>query len=138
MKRVLIFGTFDVIHPGHINFLKQARAVGDYIIASIARDDFVSKKKGRKPIHDELERLNHIRESGLVDEAYLSDAIPGTYSLVRRLKPDVVCFGHDQRELEENFRFWQRVQKLSIPTVTLKAYRPEKYKSSRLNQVDSV
>ncbi len=137
MKKVLVFGTFDVIHPGHISFLKQARDLGDVIAASIARDDFVLRKKGRKPIHSEEERLRNILETGLVDEADLSDRVQGTYEIVRRRKPDVVCFGHDQHELEKDFKNWLATEQIKIATVTLRAYQPEKYKSSKLNQVDS-
>ncbi len=137
MKKVLVFGTFDVIHPGHISFLKQAREVGDFVIASVARDDFVFQKKGRKPLHGEEERLKNIVESGMVEDADLSDRVPGTYDIVRRRKPDAVCFGHDQNELEKNFKNWLAAEHLQIPTVKLRAYQPEKYKSSKLNRVDS-
>ena len=137
MKKVLVFGTFDVIHPGHISFLKQAREVGDFIIASVARDDFVFQKKGRKPNHGERERLKNIVNSGMVEDAYLSDRVPGTYDIVRRCKPDVVCFGHDQHELEKDFKGWLALEHLQISTVTLQAFQPEKFKSSKLNQVDS-
>ncbi len=134
MKTVLVFGTFDVIHPGHVSFLKQARSQGDRLVASIARDDFVKRIKGRKPMHGEEERLSHILEIGLVDEAYLSDPVTGTYSLVKRLKPDVVCFGHDQGALRKNMMDWLGKNCVSLETVTLSPYRPEMYKSSRLNK----
>jgi len=137
MKKVLVFGTFDVIHPGHISFLKQAREVGDFIIASVARDDFVFQKKGRKPVHGERERLKNIIDSGMVEAADLSDQITGTYDIVRRRKPDVVCLGHDQHELARDFKSWLASEQLQISTVTLQAYQPEKFKSSKLNQVDS-
>ena len=108
--------------------------MGDFLIASVARDAFVLKTKGGKPVHSEQERLRHLLHIGLVDEASLSDTVPGTYSIVLRSKPDIVCFGHDQVALRENLTSWLRNQDLHLQTCTLKAYRPEKYKSSKLNR----
>jgi len=137
MRTVLVFGTFDVIHPGHISFLRQARSHGDRLVVSVARDRFVLRKKDRVPVHSEQQRLAMIRETGLVDEAYLSDPVPGTYSIVERIEPDIVCFGHDQHELQHNFDAWQKAGGRSIPTATLEAYKPEKYKSSKLNRASN-
>ena len=137
MKKVLVFGTFDVIHPGHISFLKQARELGDFLVVSVARDDFVQRKKRRRPVHGEEERKKNILKSGLVDDADLSDRVQGTYQIVRSRKPDIVCFGHDQYELERDFKEWLLAEQIKIHTVTLRAYQPDKYKSSKLNQVDS-
>ncbi len=134
MKKVLVFGTFDVIHPGHVSFLKQARACGDYLIASVARDRFANEVKGRNPVHSEAERLSYIVSSGLVDEAFISDEVTGTYSLVLTQSPDVVCFGHDQNALRENFTRWLDRQDQTIETVTLKPFKPHKFKSSKLNK----
>jgi FAD synthetase len=134
MTTVLVFGTFDVIHPGHISFLKQARARGDRLVVSVARDRFVEDRKGRAPIHTEAQRAKMIRETGLVNETCLSDMVPGTYSVIERIKPDLVCFGHDQHELRRNFESWQESHRTHIPTQTLEAYKPETFKSSKLNQ----
>ena len=138
MKKVLVFGTFDVIHPGHMSFLKQARAAGDYLIASVARDEFVRKTKGREPLHSQEERRRHLIEAGLVDEAHLSDPVPGTYAIIERLRPDEVCLGHDQSLLRENLEAWLVVRKIDLPMRTLEAYKPERYKSSKLNSSRSA
>jgi FAD synthetase len=136
-RRVLVFGTFDVIHPGHESFLRQAREQGGFLIASIARDSFVMKKKGRKPVHHEQERLRHLKESGLVDLALLSDSTTGTYSVIEQAGADLVCFGHDQLELRDNFLEWRKRNGRNIPWIQLKAYKPEKYKSSLINKTGS-
>jgi len=132
MRTVLVFGTFDVVHPGHVSFLNQARRRGDRLIASIARDDFVAGFKGRKPVHTEEERLKRILKTGLVDEAHLSDPIPGTYSLIRRCEPDVVCLGHDQDVLKRDLQTWLAEHEVSLEVETLKPYRPDLYKSSKI------
>ncbi len=130
---MLVFGTFDVVHPGHIYFLQQARKHGDRLVASIARDSFVKRFKGRPPVHGENERLRHVLNTGLVDEALLSDEEQGTYSAVRRLRPEVICLGHDQEALGENLLAWMRAHGVEAVVETIDALEPSRYKSSILN-----
>lgn len=135
MKTVLVFGTFDVIHPGHRYFLEQAAAHGDKIVAVIARDDFVKKTKKRKPVHSQGERISHIVDSGLVDEAYLSDVITGTFSIVDKIDPQIVCFGHDQIKLSESFELWLSQQKREIEIVSIDPYKRDQYSSTLRNKI---
>ena len=133
MRTVLVFGTFDVIHPGHRFFLKQARGRGDRLVAAIARDAFVAAFKGRRPVHDENERLRHVLDTGLVDQALLSDEEPGTYGVIERARPEVICLGHDQEALRANLAAWLQAHGLRIEVETLEALEPHRYKSSILN-----
>jgi len=130
---VLVFGTFDVVHPGHRYFLQQARTRGDRLVASIARDSFVARFKGKRPVHDELARLHHVLDTGLVDEAFLSDEETGTFSVIARVKPDVICLGHDQEALRENLLAWMKRKGERAAVETLDALEPGRYKSSILN-----
>jgi FAD synthetase len=131
MKTVLVFGTFDLMHPGHVSFLRQARKKGDRLVVSVARDRFVEIQKGRSPVHGEDERLRRVLDSGLVDEAVLSDEEAGSYGVVRRYAPQVICFGHDQRALESHLKNWLTDRRIHAETYTLEAYRPDRYKTSR-------
>ena len=133
MRKVLVFGAFDVIHPGHINFLKQAREQGDYLVVSIARDSYIVEWKGKVPIHSEQVRLQYVLETGLVNEAILGDEVPGTYRLLSAIKPDVVCLGYDQETFKENITSWLEDNLPETKVVTLDPYRPDLYKSSKLN-----
>lgn len=133
MRTVLVFGTFDVIHPGHRFFLNQARKRGDRLVAAIARDAFVARFKGKRPVHDENERLRHVLDTGLVDEALLSDEEPGTYGVVQRARPDVICLGHDQEALRANLAAWLAARGAQLEVETLEAFEPHRYKSSILN-----
>ena len=57
MKKVLVGGCFDLIHYGHIVFLKEARKQGDYLIVALESDDNVKKYKGEnRPVHKQSER----------------------------------------------------------------------------------
>ncbi len=133
MRKVLVFGTFDVLHPGHVSFLKQALEYGDYLVVSLARDSFVRSRKSRNPVHSEPQRIDQLRRSGLVPEIHLADEKPGTYSIVELVRPTSICLGYDQHELAADLRRWMQDEGLSISIVTLKPYRPDRYKSSKLN-----
>ena len=132
MKKAMVFGSFDIIHPGHLSFLRQARRKGRWVIASVARDAFIKTEKNREPIHTEQERVTQLLETGIVKEAYLADEKIGTYSTVLRAKPDVICLGHDQERLQANLVEWMKNQKLEIPIYVLRSYKPEQYKSSKI------
>ena len=136
MKKVLVFGTFDVIHPGHISFLTQAREKGDYLIVSVARDSFVRSFKRKDPVYDGTARRAHLMETGLVDKTVLSDGNIGEYSVVLREEPQVVCFGHDQDRLKADFVSWMQNNGRSVETHTLDAFRPDRYKSSKISALN--
>lgn len=138
VKRVLVFGTFDLLHPGHLSFLKQAKEKGNWLIASVARDDYVRRAKDRAPVHDQEERIARLLATGLVDEAHLSDEDVGSYGIIERCRPDVICFGHDQHALREHLRAWLATHSEAlgyhVETYTLDAHRPELYKSSKIRE----
>lgn len=52
MKRVLTYGTFDLLHYGHIRLLKRAKALGDYLIVALSTDEFNKIAKDKKAFHD--------------------------------------------------------------------------------------
>jgi len=115
MKTVLVFGTFDLLHAGHRYLLGEARRHGDRLVVSLARDDFVLTWKGRPPRNPEAERTRRLLESGLADEVRLSDERPGSFALLAEVRPDLICLGHDQRELERALRGWMRRGRARIP-----------------------
>lgn len=119
LKTVLVFGTFDALHSGHRYFLRQAKNLGDRLVVSLARDEFVRSFEGKNPMDGESERTARLRDTGLVAEVYLSDRIPGSYDLLLEVKPDLVCLGYDQDLLEENLRSWLQSRGVQIPLVKL-------------------
>ena len=130
-KVALVFGVFDLIHKGHISFLKQAKKHGEKLVAIVARDSSVKKIKKRFPHESERQRLNNVRVVRGVSRAVLGDKVHGSYDVLTRLKPDVACLGYDQRELERDLR--ARIRKKELPNikiVRLKAHKPKKFKTS--------
>ncbi len=127
---VLVFGTFDLLHEGHISFLEQARKFGDLFVV-VARDSTVMDLKNRKPHYHERARLAAVRKILGVSRVFLGDKILGSYSIFKKLKPDIICLGYDQRGLEEDLRI--RIKKGRLPQVRiirLKAHKPQKFKTS--------
>jgi FAD synthetase len=135
MKNVLVFGTFDNIHPGHEFFLETAAKQGKCLTVIVARDQFVRMNKNKKPLHDEKKRLQMIKNHPLVFDAYLADKNIGTYSILKRLEPDLICLGHDQTALEEDLREWLKKNHMKTHIKRLPAYKREHYSSTLLNRL---
>lgn len=130
MNKVMVFGTFDIFHPGHENFLQQARQYGDYIVAVIARDDTVIKIKKKAPVNNESERLKVVENSQLVTEAVLG-GLGDKYEVIRNYRPDIICLGYDQEAFTDKLADKLKTDGLEqTQIVRLKPYFPEKYKSS--------
>lgn len=95
MAKVLIAGTFDIIHPGHINLLKQAKKFGNFIVAVIARDQNVIKTKAHAPYFNEKRRFENLKNLCLAEKVVLGDLVD-PYRIIQEEKPDIVAFGYDQ------------------------------------------
>ncbi len=133
MKRVLVFGTFDVLHPGHLHFLQGAKKFGDYLIVSLARDKFVKRIKGRKAHHSELDRKKLVEALKIVNKAVLGSKDDYIKHIIAQ-KPDIIALGYDQRAFTENLKLKlvsAGMKKIKI--VRLKPYKPHLYKSAILS-----
>ncbi|MEA2064950.1 MAG: adenylyltransferase/cytidyltransferase family protein [Patescibacteria group bacterium] len=136
IKKIMVFGTFDIFHKGHKNFLEQARKFGDYLIVIIARDENVKNIKGGFPQNSELKRLIEIKKSELANKIILGN-LSDKYKVIKKYKPDIICLGYDQKisikELKEKI---QEFNLLNTKIVRLKAYCPKKYKSSKFKKYE--
>lgn len=132
MKTVLVTGTFDFLHRGHLYLFEQARRHGDYLVALVARDATVKKIKGRLPIHNEQERKTLVENVRLVDRAILGDR-KDPYRVITEIKPDVICLGYDQQHtfaLELKTELERRHMKTRV--VRIPPYDPHRVKSNFL------
>jgi len=94
VPKVVVGGTFDIIHPGHIEFLKEASKYGKvYVI--VARDKNVLRFKGREPINDERHRLEVIKGVRYVYDAVLGDE-KDFLKPILNIRPKYVVLGPDQ------------------------------------------
>ncbi len=100
--KVLIGGTFEILHPGHVEFMKFASSFGDlYVI--VARDENAEKAKGRKVVIPQEQRLEVVKSIRYVKKAILGEKniIDG----IKKVSPDIVILGPDQDgNLEEKLK----------------------------------
>ncbi len=94
MVRVMASGVFDLIHPGHIDYLKQAKSYGDYLTVVIASDKTVRKNK-HEPVTPEAMRALIVESLKPVDEAIVGGE-GDMLDTVAKVKPDIIVLGYDQ------------------------------------------
>ena len=97
MIKVLCNGCFDVLHHGHLEHLREARAMGDYLVVSLTEDAFVNKGEGR-PINHWPERAEMLRELKCVDEV-----VPARNSCeaIRSVRPTIFVKGIDYAGMDK-------------------------------------
>ena len=106
-KIVLASGAFDLVHYGHIRFLEEAKKAGGedaWLVVVVARDKTVEKLKGRRPVIPEDQRRAVVESLKPVDEAILGYGDLSFAETIRRIKPDIIAVGYDQRGIEEEVK----------------------------------
>lgn len=122
-KRILLFGTFDHLHPGHEFLLKEAQKRGDVSVV-IARDANVLRIKGNPPDQSESDRKAAVERAFPSFSVVLGEA-DDFLAPVRAIRPDLILLGYDQLlppGISEH--------DLGAPTERLPAFEPHRYKSS--------
>ena len=114
-------GTFDLLHTGHIYYLKEAKKLGDKLVVVVATDSTVRRLK-HEPINPEEVRLNLIKELKLVDEAYLGHE-DDMYKIVEEIKPDIIALGFDQIHDEDKIKSELTKRKLSADVARLTEFK---------------
>ena len=133
--KIMIFGTFDGLHQGHLNFFKQARELHQFsfLIVSIARDQNVFKIKGEYPLLSDSERMALVKKSKLVDRVVLSglkDHLPH----ILKEKPDIIALGYDQKAYIKNLKKDLKNRGVLVKIVRLKPFREKIYKNHLLKK----
>lgn len=132
MKKVMVFGTFDLVHLGHIHLFQQARKYGDKLVVVVARDINVKKTKKHRPLHTEQERLYFLKRIDLTDSAVLGHKTD-YYQIIKKQKPDVIALGYDQKIDEKILKNKIKKFGLRIKIVRLSPYG-KKVKSSLIKK----
>lgn len=95
MKKVITYGTYDLLHFGHIRLLERAKALGDYLIVGITAEDF-DKNRGKINVQQSLsERIEAVREIGIADEIIVEEYEGQKIDDIRRYDVDVFTVGSD-------------------------------------------
>jgi FAD synthetase len=123
MVKVMATGTFDLLHMGHIYYLKEAKKLGDILAVVVATDATVRKLK-HDPITPQEIRVSLIKELKIVDEAYLGHE-QDMYTIVEEIKPDIIALGFDQIHDADTIKNELKKRKLNVKVVRLSKYQGE-------------
>lgn len=130
--RIMLFGTFDDLHPGHEYVFREAlrksengkRATDNGVYAVVARDANVIRIKGRPPLQTQEERMETITRMFPEVHAILGDA-SDFLAPIRSIQPDLILLGYDQK-LPPGVHD----EDLGVPVERLEAFHPDVHKSS--------
>ena len=94
MKRVMTYGTFDLLHYGHINILKRSKSLGDYLIVGLASDEF-NELKGKKSVMSYEERKEILESIRYVDKVIKESSWEQKVDDIIKYNIDVFVIGDD-------------------------------------------
>ncbi len=97
MTRVVAQGTFDILHPGHVHYLREAASIGDELHVILARRANVTHKPS--PVVPDRQRRDVVAALEAVDEAHLGH-VEDIFVPIERIDPDIILLGHDQHHDE--------------------------------------
>lgn len=96
MKKIIVNGTFDIVHLGHLELLNYAKSLGDHLTVCIDTDRRVKEKKGdKRPINNQIERLTLLKNLKCVDDVKLFDTDQDLIDIVK--KHDIMVKGSDHK-----------------------------------------
>lgn len=133
---VLTSGAFDIIHPGHIKMLWEAKKMGgknSKLVVVLARDETIKKRKNREPTFDEKSRVFIVSNLKPVDQAILGFKKFSFDKVIKKVRPDIVVFGYDQIELMKEFKKYVKEKNLKI-----RIRRARHYKLGSINSTTDI
>ncbi|MEM3398805.1 MAG: adenylyltransferase/cytidyltransferase family protein [Nitrososphaerota archaeon] len=133
---VLTSGAFDIVHPGHIKMLWEAKKLGgknSKLVVVLARDETIKKRKNRKPLFDEKSRIYIVSNLKPVDQVILGFKKFSFDKVIKKVRPDIVVFGYDQIELMREFEKFVKERNLRI-----KIYKARRYRTGSINSTTDI
>ncbi len=119
MVRVLATGTFDILHPGHLRYLSEAKALGDELYVIIARDSMIKHKP--KPIIPEAQRLAMVQGLRMVDRAMLGSE-KDIFEPLSEIKPDIIALGRNQFFKEKDLEVQLRSHGINAKVLRIQSF----------------
>jgi len=133
--KVMVFGTFDGVHLGHLDFFKQAKNLSPnaFLIVSIARDKNVLKIKGKLPLYTERKRMYLVKKNDLVNKVILG-GVDNYLAHILKENPDIICLGYDQEAYVKDLKKDLKKNDVLVKIVRLKPYKKHIYKNHLLRK----
>jgi len=98
MKRVVVNGTFDILHRAHIELLNHAKSLGNYLLVCIDGDALVSFKKGPdRPIHNQWDRMFLLKNLKAVDDVWIFNSDKELEEQLWKYRPNIMVKGSDYK-----------------------------------------
>ncbi|MBO7285855.1 MAG: Gfo/Idh/MocA family oxidoreductase, partial [Alistipes sp.] len=95
MKKVITYGTYDLLHEGHINLLRRAKELGDYLIVGVTNDSF-DRERGKLNVRNNvLERVESVKATGFVDQVMIEDYVGQKIDDILKYDVDIFAIGSD-------------------------------------------
>lgn len=95
MKKVITYGTYDLLHQGHINLLRRAKELGDYLIVGVTSDSF-DRGRGKLNVRNNvLERVEAVKKNGFADEIIIEDYLGQKIDDIQKYDVDIFAIGSD-------------------------------------------
>lgn len=95
MKKVITYGTYDLLHQGHINLLRRAKELGDYLIVGVTSDSF-DRGRGKLNVRNNvLERVDAVKATGYADEVIIEDYVGQKIDDIQKYNVDIFAIGSD-------------------------------------------
>lgn len=95
MKKVITYGTYDLLHQGHINLLRRAKELGDYLIVGVTSDSF-DRGRGKLNVRNNvLERVEAVKATGYADEVIIEDYLGQKIDDIQKYDVDIFAIGSD-------------------------------------------
>jgi len=120
---VLTFGTFDVLHLGHLRILERAAGLGGRLVVGVSSDALNLAKKGRQPVFPEAERMRLVGALRCVSEVFLEESLERKREYLLAHRADVLAMGDDWRGRFDEFGdvcrvvYFERTRAISTPAL---------------------
>lgn len=104
MKKVITFGTYDLLHIGHVRLLQRAAELGDRLIVGVSCSDLNRSKKGRAPVYTTEDRMAILSALSCVDDVFVERSLEAKGDYIKEHRADILVMGDDWEGRFDEFK----------------------------------